>query len=168
MSKNRVSTLATGVLAAICLTTALAGPASADMVGTTEGCTPGYWKNHPQSWLDNPTDTTPVYTPKTPLTVVSPQFAKSLPGETFGGALKGGGGKGLAGATAILARAATAAWLNSTVEIAFPYRRTTTGAGGVEGLRPLVNSALRSGDRAVILELATTLDNANNLGCPLN
>lgn len=42
MLKNRVSTLATGVLTATCLTTPLAGTASADMVSTTEGCTPGY------------------------------------------------------------------------------------------------------------------------------
>ena len=74
----------------------------------------------------------------------------------------------LTGAATILARAATASWLNATVEIAFPYRRFQPGVGGVGSISSLVTAALSSGDRATILALATTLDNANNLGCPLS
>ncbi|MBI2711076.1 MAG: hypothetical protein HYX34_15510 [Actinobacteria bacterium] len=142
-------------------------PAGATTSGTTEGCTPGFWKNHPAAWLERPTDTTPVYTPSTPLTTISASFSTYLPGWTFGQALQGGGGPGLTGAAAILARAATAAWLNATVEIAYPYRRYQTGEGGRPSLVSLVTTALDSGDRSRILAVATTLDNANNLGCPL-
>ena len=151
-------------LAVMVLTAAIGiisvSPAGATEVGNTEGCTPGYWKNHPQSWLEQPTDTTPVYTPSTPLSTISSAFNTYLPGATFGSALQGGGGPGLTGAATILARAATASWLNATVEIAFPYQRAT--------LTTLVTNALQSGDRATILDLATTLDGANNLGCPLS
>ena len=85
----------------------------AEESGTTEGCTPGYWKNHPESWLETPTDTVPVYTPSTPLNTISAGFDTYLPGFTFGAALEGGGGKGVTGAAQILARAATAAWLDA-------------------------------------------------------
>ena len=166
--KHRVA----AAIAATVLTVAVGvidvGPVGAEESGTTEGCTPGYWKNHPESWLETPTDTIPVYTPSTPLNTISAGFDTYLPGFTFGAALEGGGGKGVTGAAQILARAATAAWLDATVEIAFPYRRFQPGEGGVDSLHNLVTNALASGDRATILALARTLDVANNLGCPLN
>ncbi len=165
--KKILSILVVAILAAS-LGVAAAGPAGATAVGNTQGCTPGYWKNHPQSWLERPTDTAPVYTPSTPLSTISNAFNSYLPGATFGSALQGGGGTGLTGAAKILARAATASWLNATVEIAFPYRRFQPGYGGVQSINTLVTNALLSGDRQTIIDLAATLDQANNLGCPLS
>ena len=69
-------------------------------------------------------------------------------------ALQGGGGSGVTGAAKILLRAGTAAYLNADVEILYPYRRDTTGFGGVASLRSLITSALNSGDRATMLALA--------------
>ena len=76
-------------------------------------------------------------------------------------ALQGGGGPGLEGGARILLRAAVAALLNA----AHPdvdYPRTTAQ------ILADVNSALTSGNRNTMLNLATALDNDNNIGCPLN
>ena len=40
--------------------------------------------------------------------------------------------------------------------------------GGLRPLQVLITSALDSQDRDRMLALATLLDNANNLGCPLS
>ncbi|VXC42978.1 hypothetical protein [Nocardioides sp. AX2bis] len=167
LSHRRAVAAAFLVATTLGTTLTAAGPASAEYAGTTEGCTPGYWKNHPEAWLETPDAPAPVYKEKTPLTTISNSFAAYLPDATFGSALRAKGGSGLKGAAGNLARAATASWLNATVEIAFPYRRNTAGIDGQESLRVLVTRALESRDRATILALATTLDDANNLGCPL-
>ncbi len=84
-------------------------------------------------------------------------------------ALAGGGGKGVAGAELILARAATAAFLNAAHEgVGYPWRRYAEGLDGRPPLVQTVNTALRSGDRDTMLTLAQKLDADNNLGCPLN
>src|SRR3954465_8083321 len=78
----------------------------------TQGCTPGYWKNHTEAWADtpySPTDTVgSVFT--------LPASLSSLSGETLLAALDGTGGDGstLEGAAAILLRAAVAGLLNAT------------------------------------------------------
>lgn len=62
-------------------------------------------------------------------------------------------------------RAAVAAWLNAANEgLGFPMRRWSDPGNIV----PSVNMAIASGDRATMLDLAAILDDANNLGCPLN
>jgi len=73
------------------------------------------------------------------------------------------GGKGISGATTVLLRAAVAAMLNAAYELDYPYQRF-----GSDGLIAQVNAAIASGDRDTILALASRLDIANNLGCPLN
>jgi hypothetical protein len=75
-------------------------------------------------------------------------------------ALQGDGGAGLEGAEEVLLRAAVAALLNST-SISYPI--------GTADIIIAVNAAIATGDRDVILTLATLLDNANNGlgGCPL-
>ena len=76
-------------------------------------------------------------------------------------ALSFNGGSGTSGAVRILLRAAVAALLNS----AHPdvdYPRTTA-----EVIAD-VNAALAINNRSTMLNLATELDNDNNLGCPLN
>lgn len=118
-----------------------------------EGCTPGYWKNHVDSWP--PTGYAPGQT-------VGSVFA----GSSFGGsslleALGFGGGPGVTGAQKILLRAAVAALLNA----AHPGVAYTQSAASVISA---VNAALASGSRDTMLALASSLDRDNNLGCPLN
>jgi hypothetical protein len=136
-------------------------PASAVAIGE-EGCTPGYWKNHTDNWQEAKTTT-----------LFSNRFSDgttgALDGLTFLQALKGGGGPGVAGAELILARAATAAYLNAAHEgVGYPWRRNATGLDGRPPLVDTVVAALESGDRATMLALAARLDADNNLGCPLN
>jgi hypothetical protein len=150
---------------------ALPRPAAANVTGPNEGCTPGYWKNHPQSWQE--------YTPSTLVgnQWTFPPALSSFQNETFIEALNGGGGPGVAGATTILLRAATAAYLNAADDnVAYPLRRSlpspfepwASDPRFANGIKGAVNDALASLDRPTILALATTLDNANNLTCPLN
>ena len=176
--KKYVAAAAVAVLAASAFAVA---PASGTEVGNTQGCTPGFWKNH-TTWSNY------VQSPYTTSTTLSDLFAKRSPAPapytftpyafpaelssfnnmTMLQALQGGGGSDLTGATKILVRAATAAYLNADTEIAYPYRRWTTGFGGLAPLQQLVTDAINTKDRATILALATQLDNANNLGCPLS
>jgi hypothetical protein len=80
-------------------------------------------------------------------------------------ALNAQGGTGVKGATEILVRAASAAYLNAAHEgVGYPYRRFSSPFN----IQLKVNTALASLTRSKIINLATTLDTANNLGCPLN
>lgn len=150
-------------LLATALVFTLAGitaPAQAVNIGH-EGCTPGFWKTHTDVWEEaDPTD------------LFSDHFSDGtsgvLVGRTLLQALDGGGGPGVAGAELILARAATAAFLNAAHEgLGFPWRRFSTGLDGRPPLVDTVVAALESGDRATMLALADRLDADNNLGCPL-
>lgn len=146
--------LAAGFAASIALT----GAASATTVGTTQGCTPGYWKNHTDSWQEY-----------VPTQTVSSVYSGAAPyaGETLLVALNGGGGPGVNGAKTILLRAAVAALLNSAYDpLLYPWQRS--GSQFRPALIATVDAALASGNRATMLALATWLDTDNNLGCPLN
>lgn len=115
-----------------------------------EGCTPGYWKNHPSAW---PTGVSPSATVGSVFT-----GAGSYSGTTLLAALSLQGGTGVTGATETLLRAAVAAYLNSlTVDYAYSTAEVVS----------MVNAALASGDRATMLAVAAALDSANNAGCPL-
>ncbi|MFN7150926.1 MAG: hypothetical protein ACK4V6_15785 [Microthrixaceae bacterium] len=137
------------------------GQAGATNIGN-EGCTPGYWKNHTESWEE--------FTPSSPLNVYASNF--TFPDElakyrtvTFLEALNFGGGRGVEGGAQILLRAATAAYLNAAHEgLGYPYRRYQEPFN----IQAQVNAALASLDRGTMIELAGVLDQANNLGCPLN
>jgi hypothetical protein len=122
-----------------------------------EGCTPGYWKNHTDSWP--PTG----YSPSQKVQSVFSQASlyPALGSSTLLQALSFDGGSDLTGAAGNLLRAATAALLNSTHSgVDYPW---VTGQVISD-----VNSALASKNRDIILALASELDNDNNLGCPLN
>ncbi len=125
--------------------------------GEDTGCTPGYWKNHTDSWAGT------GYAPSQKVgSVFSGASAfPSLASKTLLQALQGGGGPGLDGAAKILLRAAVAALLNAA-HSGVDYPRTTAE------ILADVNAALSSGNRNTMLNLATALDNDNNLGCPLN
>jgi hypothetical protein len=125
--------------------------------GEETGCTPGYWKNHTESWP--PTGYSPSQ--KTGSVFSGASAFPSLANKTLLQSLQGGGGPGTEGAARILLRAAVAALLNA----AHPgtnYPRTTAE------ILTDVNAALTSNDRDTMLALATELDGDNNLGCPLN
>jgi hypothetical protein len=153
--KHRLRFAAVAMAAAVPLTVLAGGAAQAVNIGQ-EGCTPGYWKNHTENWQE-----------QRPTSMLRNIFS-SLVGTryatlTFEQALSFKGGSGTDGATRILLRAATAAVLNAAHEgLGYPYRRYTQFM-----IIQKVNQAIASGDRATMLALATTLDEANNLGCPL-
>lgn len=121
-----------------------------------DGCTPGYWKNHTESWAGT------GYSPgQTAGSVFSLGGFPSLASQTLLQTLQGGGGSGTTGAAKILLRAAVAALLNAA-HSGVDYPRTTTQ------IIADVNAALASNNRNTMLALATALDRDNNRGCPLN
>lgn len=149
-----------------------AAPADATEIGH-EGCTPGYWKTHTDSWLEteggNPIPTTALFSTKFYPGQTGPMPTGALTGKTFLQALQGGGGPGVAGAELILGRAATAAYLNAANEgLGYPWRRSGPGLDGRPALLPTVRDAINSRDRDTMLDLAARLDADNNLGCPLS
>jgi hypothetical protein len=119
-----------------------------------EGCTPGFWKNHPEAWVG--------FTPDQTLGMVfDPVALGELAGTTLGDALSFQGGSGVIGAKQILLRAAVAALLNAAhPDIDYPLTTAQVIAQ--------VNVALASNDRETILLLATTLDALNNATCPID
>jgi hypothetical protein len=120
----------------------------------TEGCTPGFWKNHTDVWV--------TYTPGTLVGSVFtvPAALSDLADDTFLTALSYPGGTGDAGAAQILLRAGVAALLNAaSPSVDYPLTTAQVIA--------LVNAAL-AGSSSDMLTLASTLDGYNNLGCPLH
>lgn len=118
-----------------------------------EGCTLGYWKvkKHHDSW--------PL--PYTTSTLLQNYFGVDAPDATFLTALSFQGGPGVDGAKRILMKQAVASLLNATSSgVDFPL----TSAQVIQQ----VTFALGTGDREVMLSLASTLDAYNNQGCPLN
>jgi len=117
------------------------------------GCTPGYWKNHRNSWQSTGFTTT---------SLVSNSFSNAAPygTRTLLQALNFGGGNTLNGAKEILLRAGTAGQLNEAVfgNDYPPYLSVTV-------LDTAVSDAL-SKDRATMITLATSLDMENKGYCP--
>jgi len=120
-----------------------------------KGCTPGFWKNHPSAWPS-------AYSPSATVgSVFSGASAfPNLASATLIQGLAFQGGPGTAGAAQILLRAAIAALLNSaSFGSSYPY---STGS-----VISMTNTAL-GGTRDAMISLASSLDTANNLGCPLD
>lgn len=93
-------------------------------------------------------------------TVFSVACNTTLGNQTLLAALGNDGGNNLAGAQRILIRAAVAAVLNAShPNVDYPL----TAAQVISQ----VNAVICGGNRQAILNLATQLDNLNNLGCPL-
>jgi hypothetical protein len=121
-----------------------------------EGCTPGFWKNSPGSWMG--------YSPNQLITSVfalpNGVINNQLGGDSLMTALDFGGGDNLLGAAQNLLRSAVASLLDSAhPEVDFP--RTTAEVIAA------VNAALATKDRVAILALHSALDADNNLGCDL-
>ena len=121
----------------------------------TEGCTPGFWKNHPAAWA-----ATGYSSGATVKSVFSSAFGTDA-NVTLLAALDFGGGPGAAGAQRNLLRAAVAALLNAAnADVDYPMTTAEIIAA--------VNTAIASNNRATMLALASDLDAKNNLGCPIN
>jgi hypothetical protein len=122
-----------------------------------EGCTPGYWKNHTDSW---------PATGYSPSQSVQSVYSAASAYPAYGSAslleaLSFDGGSSLEGGVGTLLRAAVAGLLN-TAHDGVSYPQTTAG------LVADVNAALASGNRDTMLTLASQIDQDNNGGCPLN
>ncbi len=124
-----------------------------------QGCTPGYWKNHTDSWT--PTGYAPAQS-------VESVFGAAAAYPAYGAArllqgLSFQGGTGVEGGVGNLLRAAIAALLDAA-HPGVDYPRTTVGVISD------VDAALASGNRDTMLSLASALDSDNNGlgGCPLN
>ena len=121
-----------------------------------QGCTPGYWKNHVESWA--PTG----YSPSQRLdTVFSPAGLDSLGSASLLDALSFKGGSTVTAAKQIMLRAAVA----SVLSAAHPGIHFGPSAAVVIGA---ANFGLRSGIREGILDMGAQFDALNNAGCPLN
>ncbi|MEW6225303.1 MAG: hypothetical protein AB1627_11815 [Chloroflexota bacterium] len=142
--------LAVSASAVLLLTVVGAAPVAA----CDQGCTPGYWKNHTDTWL--------TYGPNQTVgsVFVIPAELSSLANVTLIDALQGKGGPGLVGAAKILLRAGVASLLNAAVlgdNFAYP-----------DWVIAQVNRALDDPDRVQMLLYAEWLDGLNNTYCPLN
>jgi hypothetical protein len=177
--------VALGVMAAAAAPAAAVGPEG------NQGCTPGYWKNHTNNWeeyssgqfLGTPapgaahSNTTALFrnpdsVPKKNAIDDSPTAVSQYRGTTALQALQFNGGGGVDGAARILLRAAVAAWLNAQHDgVAYPLHRwERSQSTGLPSLYSMIDTALDSGDRQKMLDLAALLDGFNNGpgGCPLN
>ena len=126
-----------------------------------QGCTPGYWKNHPQAWPFTPfmpsDPISSVFTIPECLADCSPDLASTslIKGLDFNG------GGGICGSARILLRAAIASALNAShPSVAYP--RT------LESILEDTDAALAECSRDPMLDLGAALDSDNNRGCPLN
>jgi hypothetical protein len=120
-----------------------------------EGCTPGYWKTHPESW--GPTG----YTTGMSVGSVFSNASGDLASTSLLDALSLSGGPTIADAKNLLVHHAVAALLNAShpgVDYAF----------SAADVIAWTNAMLMSSDRSAILGLKSLFDTENNRGCPLN
>jgi len=118
-----------------------------------EGCTPGYWKNHLDSWVS--------YTSQDLVGNVFYLPYADLADDTLLQALRYGGGNELEGAAKILLRQAVAALLNASnpsVQYRFP----------INVVLYRTNKALASYDREIMIQQSAYFEAYNEIGCPLN
>ena len=120
-----------------------------------EGCTPGYWKNHLDSWAAT------GFSPSQTLSSVFSGGLNGLASDSLLTALRYHGGSSIVAAKQILLRTAVAALLNAG-HPDVDYDQS------VAAVIAAVNAALASNDRDTILALAAELDESNNAGCDLN
>jgi hypothetical protein len=124
-----------------------------------EGCTPGFWKNHPDAWVGTGFSTAQTLGSVFDASVGDTNLG-TLANVTLLDALSFQGGPTVTDAKQILLRAAVAALLNSaSPDVDFSMTTDEVIAA--------VDEALASNNRATILDLAAELDAANNAGCPL-
>ena len=144
---------AAAVVAAVAVVGLIAAaPGGAWSTNPTQGCTPGYWKNHTDAWV--------TYTPTQTVDSVFTGADPSLGSATLLDALNFQGGPDLVGKEEILLRAAVAGLLNTTSGIDYGVSS--------KGIITAVNKRFAEGDPNKIINLATKIDTRNNLTCPLS
>jgi uncharacterized repeat protein (TIGR01451 family) len=121
-----------------------------------DGCTPGYWKNHTDSW---------AAAGLAPSQTVASVFGEAAahPGLGFSSLLQAlgfDGGTGVEGGAQNLLRAGVAALLNASHPGVFYPRMPFAVIADVD-------AQLAGGSRDAMLDLAAALDADNNFGCPL-
>jgi hypothetical protein len=121
-----------------------------------EGCTPGFWKTHPDLWHGYDTDELigDVF--------IIPAELSDLADDTLMDALNYDGGDGAIGMARNLLRAAVAAILNA----ADPD--VNYAIGDPQDIIDMVDTALASLDRDEMETLKDDLDDYNNAGCPID
>ena len=117
-----------------------------------EGCTPGFWKNHPEAW--------PISTGTTLEDVFDVPDEFGLDSATLLDALNFKGGGGLEGMARNLLRQAVAGYL-AALHPDVDYPRIASEVVS------LTNAALDSGSRARMERVKDRFDEFNNRGCPL-
>jgi hypothetical protein len=125
--------------------------------GGTQGCSHGYWKNHPGSW-----PATGYSTSQTVSSVFSQaSLYPSIASVSLMDSLSFQGGPDLTSAAMNMLKQATGSLLNSAHSgIDFPWQTAQLIAE--------VNAALASQNISTLQSLATQLEHDNTLGCPLN
>jgi len=130
---------------------------AATAAGGDEGCTPGYWKNHTDSW-----PATGFATGQSVQSVFSAAATwPAIASATLLDALSFPGGSGVEAKARLLVHAAVASLLDAS-HPGVDYPRTAASVIAD------VNAALATQNEATILALQGALDADNNLGCPLN
>jgi hypothetical protein len=127
-----------------------ATPAAAHETGN-EGCTPGFWKNHPEEWPIANSTLEEVY---------NVPDAFGLDNQTLLQALSFKGGPGLAGMARNLLRHSVAGLLNILhPDVEYPLNEFA--------VVNRTNAALNSGSRAQMEAQKNEFAGFNQLGCPL-
>jgi hypothetical protein len=148
--------LIAGVLAGVGVatgTTTQTTPSTTTTPKGDEGCTPGFWKNHPEDWEGFSTN-------QALASVFNPAGLGGLGSTTLLDALKFKGGSTVTAAKRILLRHAVAALLNSA-HPGVDFELTTAQVISA------VNAALASNNRTTILRAKNRLARLNESGCPL-
>jgi hypothetical protein len=133
----------------------------------TEGCTPGYWKNHLDTWAL----TLPVYDPADKLEDVfwpvihSADWWEDLKEKTLLDALNFHGGKGMTGAARIFLRQAVAALLNSAADEAGLLDHFKPHQEVFDQIVGYLNSIT---DRDTFIMRAGNYESMNENPCPLD
>jgi hypothetical protein len=125
------------------------------------GCTPGYWKNHLESWRGFDPYSTRLVDVFTGISPSHPVWTH-LKDDLLLEALYYRGGKGELGAARIMMRFAVAALLNVThPDFRFPFSIST--------IKREVRNRFDANERRLYLQFASRLDyDMNRLPCPLN
>lgn len=150
------SAVAALVLAAAPLVGVL--PAGAQRIGS-QGCTPGYWKNHLSAWDD--AGQQPSFSPFQTVESVWAEASRfpNLADDTLLQALSYGGGPGAEGMARNLLRQAVAALLNANSDsVDYPYWQSS--------VINQTNKALQ-GSRSAMERMKNKWQEGNEMGCPL-
>jgi hypothetical protein len=122
-----------------------------------DGCTPGYWKNHPDCWCDrfDPDD------PVCDVFSIPAELVDEFCDDTLMDAMNYGGGKGIEGKARNLLRHSVAGILNAG------HNDVAYGMSA-DGVINAVNAALATLDVGEIQALHLRLADLNERGCPID